>query len=108
GLRRRPTGAQRHRAAQGHMKDPRALCDLGRTKSLWRSSLMTRRHLLTLLSAVGLAPRAVDAQTPPAAPRIEPLTLSDAQWKQRLTPAQYEVLRHEGTERAFTSPLNDE
>ena len=69
---------------------------------------MTRRHLLTLLSAVGLAPRGAEAQTPPAAPHTDTLTLSDAQWKQRLSPAQYEVLRHEGTERAFTSPLNDE
>ncbi len=34
--------------------------------------------------------------------------VTDAQWRARLTPASYTVLRREGTERAFTSPLNDE
>ena len=34
--------------------------------------------------------------------------LSDAEWKKRLSPPAYNVLRKEGTERAFTSPLNDE
>ncbi|HET9820534.1 MAG TPA: peptide-methionine (R)-S-oxide reductase MsrB [Burkholderiaceae bacterium] len=68
---------------------------------------MTRRDWLGLLSALGLTGTAA-AQRPAAAPRIEPLVLSDAQWRQRLTPAQYHVLREEGTERAWTSPLNDE
>jgi peptide-methionine (R)-S-oxide reductase len=39
---------------------------------------------------------------------VEKLTLSDAEWKQRLSPAAYDVLRHEGTERPFSSPLNEE
>jgi len=34
--------------------------------------------------------------------------LSDAQWRQRLTPVAYQVLRHEATEAPGTSPLNDE
>nr|WP_321445957.1 peptide-methionine (R)-S-oxide reductase MsrB [uncultured Cohaesibacter sp.] len=37
-----------------------------------------------------------------------PLSLSDAEWRKRLTDEQYRVLREHGTESAFTSPLNDE
>ncbi len=67
---------------------------------------MTRRPFLALLSAFGLAPQAASAQAPAA--RADRLQLSDAEWKKRLTPEQYAVLRHEGTERPGSSPLNAE
>ena len=71
---------------------------------------MTRRPLLTLLCTLGLAPKLGRAQTAtaPTGPAIEPLRLSDTEWRKRLAPAAYEVLRHEGTERAGSSALNDE
>jgi len=39
---------------------------------------------------------------------VEKIMKSDDYWKKMLTPEQYDVLRHEGTEAPFTSPLLDE
>jgi peptide-methionine (R)-S-oxide reductase len=36
------------------------------------------------------------------------VTRTDAEWKRRLSPATYRTLRHEVTERPFSSPLNEE
>lgn len=38
---------------------------------------------------------------------MERLTLPEAEWRRRLTPAQYHVLREAGTERAFAGRLTD-
>ncbi len=38
----------------------------------------------------------------------EKLELTDAEWQDRLTGEQYEILRRKGTERAFTGTYNDE
>jgi peptide-methionine (R)-S-oxide reductase len=43
-----------------------------------------------------------------AKPTIEKLQLSEAEWKKRLSPAAFNVLRDEGTERPWTSGHNDE
>jgi peptide-methionine (R)-S-oxide reductase len=42
------------------------------------------------------------------AERIEKISKTDAEWKALLTTEQYDILRQEGTERPFTSPLNHE
>ena len=65
---------------------------------------MNRRPFLAALAALGLAPRLARSQVSP----VQPLKLSDAEWKQRLSPQAYEVLRLEGTEVPGSSPLNHE
>ncbi|TDX33047.1 peptide-methionine (R)-S-oxide reductase [Modicisalibacter xianhensis] len=75
---------------------------------------MRRRHFLGLLGVGGLAgmlPGLAGARPKlelERAPDIQPLTLSEAQWRQRLTPEQFHILREAGTEPAGSSPLNAE
>ena len=55
----------------------------------------------------GCAPEAADASEGQWA--SSPFRrISDAEWKRRLGEASWRVLRHEGTEQPFSSPLNDE
>jgi peptide-methionine (R)-S-oxide reductase len=68
---------------------------------------MNRRQVMNLFSLFGMgaATRSEAAATPTRADKV---VLTDAQWKARLTPEQYRVLRQEGTEPAHTSALNRE
>ena len=68
--------------------------------------MITRRSLITrcfagAAVAVGSAWRTAEAGAPPT---FE-VTHTDAEWRTLLTSEQYSVLRHEGTERPYTSPL---
>ena len=54
------------------------------------------------------ASKAAEAGTPDPSKKVFPVTKSNEEWRKALTPAQYDVLRNHGTERAFTSPLNEE
>src|SRR3978361_1536165 len=59
------------------------------------------------LTAAGIALAAAPAKAAKGTREgIEKIVKTDEEWKKLLTPEQYNVLRHEGTERAFTSPLN--
>ncbi len=67
--------------------------------------MLTRRGVLALGGA-GLA--VLSGAVPIAAAEAFEVTKSDAEWRAALSPAQYWVLRQRGTERAYSSPLNDE
>ena len=74
------------------------------------SQILSRRHLMLTVGAVAVSacsPEPADASVREYA--NSPFRrLTDAQWRERLPRAAYDVLRHEATERPFTSPLDDE
>ena len=69
---------------------------------------MKRREFVIALTGLFAAHRAAEAANPADPVKIEKVVLADEEWKKRLSPEAYQVLRHEATERAGTSPLNAE
>ena len=67
---------------------------------------MTRRNFVAGLAGLFAAPGASAARNEPA--RADKLVLSEDEWRKRLTPEQFAVLRQEATERPGSSPLNAE
>lgn len=76
--------------------------------------MLSRRALLLAAAVSPLSGCAAEAQPIPTAANEARFAsspwraLSEAQWRERLTPAAFRVLRQEATERPGTSPLNDE
>lgn len=72
--------------------------------------MINRRSLLSgaAVATVGAFAAARHMSGPAQASEEFEVTHTDAEWKAMLTEEQYAVLRHEGTERAFTSPLLNE
>lgn len=71
----------------------------------------TRRLLTFGLGAAGLGGLALAGRRDADAAVPEgdfPVRLSDAEWRRRLPPDRYAILRKAGTERAGTSPLDRE
>lgn len=71
---------------------------------------MKRRNFLKTLGGFAVAPVVVGEALAEAnkSSTVSKLSLSKAEWKKRLTPEQYHILREEGTERPGASPLNNE
>jgi len=64
--------------------------------------------LRTLSALAGAAVARHVLAASPAAGTIVPVVKSEEEWKKILTPAQFSVLRQEGTEYPGSSPLNNE
>lgn len=72
---------------------------------------MNRRRFLITSITLSLSPlvlQATSEEMKQKIVKIEKIEKSNAEWKKILTPEQYHVLRQEGTEPPFSSPLNDE
>jgi peptide-methionine (R)-S-oxide reductase len=74
-----------------------------------KSAMMTRRTVLTGLAALSVSALALRSHWAAwAAEETFEITKTPEEWRKVLTPAQYYILREEGTERPFSSPLNNE
>ena len=75
---------------------------------------MKRRNVLTAalastISTIGALPHFDGGVAEAASGKGDfEFSLTEAEWRERLAPEQFAVLRDHGTERAFSSPLNDE
>lgn len=68
-------------------------------------ALSKRQFVLGVLAGVGAGFIGAGSAL---ASSVKKLVLSESEWRKRLTNGQYYILRRAGTERAFSSPLNNE
>jgi len=67
--------------------------------------ILARRRFLSWLGATGALPVLAACGSGSAQARSYPVSYSEAEWRKRLTPEQFHILRRHGTEPPGTSPL---
>ena len=73
-----------------------------------RRRILLGTGMLGVLAGCGSLRDAVAAGTPGEPEETFEVSRTDVEWRQRLTPEQYDVLRNAGTETPYTSALDDE
>jgi peptide-methionine (R)-S-oxide reductase len=65
----------------------------------------SRRNVITMLAATVAVPALAACGSGAAEAKAYPVSYSEAEWRRRLTPKQFHILREKGTEVPGTSPL---
>ena len=68
----------------------------------------SRRRFLTMLAASAAVPVLAACSGGPAQAKDYPVKFTEAEWRRKLTPAQFYILRQKGTERPGSSALLNE
>lgn len=71
-------------------------------------TISSRRSLLSWFGATAALPILAACGSRAAQAKTWKVSLTDAQWKAKLSAAEYRILRQAGTERPFSSPLDKE
>ena len=69
---------------------------------------VNRRNIMKWFAIGASMPAIAACGTPASAQQRYRVNYSETEWRRRLTAEEFRILREEGTERSFTSPLNDE
>ena len=69
---------------------------------------LDRRRLLGWIGASVSFAALTACGSAPAEAKDFPISLSEAEWRKRLSKSEFYILRQAGTERPYSSPLNDE